>query len=142
VLPDLGGHLYSCVDKANGEDLFYANGSIKKARVSYRGAWTALGIEFNFPVSHNWVTVSPVDYALQRSPDGSASIWVGNQDRVYGMQWRVALILRPGQARLEQDVALYNPSGTTAVSTTLSASRPRTASAPSTPGRSTRRAWT
>jgi len=112
VLPDLGGHLYSCVDKANGEDLFYANGSIKKARVSYRGAWTALGIEFNFPVSHNWVTVSPVDYALRRNPDGSASIWVGNQDRVYGMRWRVALTLRPGQARLEQDVALYNPSDT------------------------------
>src|SRR6188474_2160589 len=112
VLPDLGGHLYSCVDKATGADMFYANGSIKKARVSYRGAWTALGIEFNFPVSHNWVTVSPVDYALERDPDGSASIWVGNQDRVYGMQWRVALTLRPGQARLEQDVALYNPSDT------------------------------
>ena len=112
VLPDLGGHLYSCVDKSNGADMFYANGSIKKARVSYRGAWTALGIEFNFPVSHNWVTASPVDYALQKSPDGSASIWVGNQDRVYGMQWRVALTLRPGQARLEQDVALYNGSDT------------------------------
>jgi tetratricopeptide (TPR) repeat protein len=112
VLPDLGGHLYRCVDKANGADMFYANGSIKKARVSYRGAWTALGIEFNFPVSHNWVTVSPVDYAVQRHPDGSASVWVGSQDRVYGMQWRVALTLRPGQARLEQDVALYNRSDT------------------------------
>ena len=112
VLPDLGGHLYSCVDKVNGADLFYANTSIKKAKVSYRGAWTALGIEFNFPVSHNWVTASPVDYALQSNPDGSASIWVGNQDRVYGMQWRVALTLRPGLARLEQDVALYNRSDT------------------------------
>ena len=61
VLPDLGGHLYSCVDKSTGADMFYANGSIKKARVSYRGAWTALGIEFNFPVSHNWMTVSPVE---------------------------------------------------------------------------------
>jgi tetratricopeptide (TPR) repeat protein len=112
VLPDLGGHLYSCIDKANGQDLFYGNGSIKKARVSNRGAWTALGIEFNFPVSHNWVTVSPVDYATRRNADGSASIWVGNQDRVYGMQWRVALTLRPGVARLEQDVDLYNPSDT------------------------------
>jgi tetratricopeptide (TPR) repeat protein len=112
VLPDLGGHLYSCVDKANGAEMFYANGAIKKARVAYRGAWTALGIEFNFPVSHNWVTSSPVDFALERHADGSASIWVGNQDRVYGMQWRVALTLRPGVARLEQDVALYNPSDT------------------------------
>src|SRR5438045_9784445 len=28
------------------------------------------------------------------------------------MQWRVTLRLRPGLARLEQDVALYNPSDT------------------------------
>ena len=99
--------------RRTGPDLFYANGSIKKARVAYRGAWTALGIEFNFPVSHNWVTASPVDYALQRATRTAARpIWVGNQDRVYGMQWRVALTLRPGQARLEQDVALYNRSDT------------------------------
>ncbi len=25
ILPDLGGHLYNCVDKVNGRDLFYAN---------------------------------------------------------------------------------------------------------------------
>ncbi|HVR70323.1 MAG TPA: DUF5107 domain-containing protein [Vicinamibacteria bacterium] len=108
VLPDLGGHLYSCVDKATGEDLFYANTSIKKARVAYRGAWTALGIEFNFPVSHSWVTASPVDHAIRAEPDGGASIWVGNQDRVHGMRWQVALSLRPGSTLLRQDVALYN----------------------------------
>ena len=112
VLPDLGGHLYSCIDKANGADMFYANGSIKKPRVAYRGAWTALGVEFNFPVSHNWVTASPVDYAIRRHPDGSATLWVGNVDRVYGMQWRVGLTLRPGRALLEQEVALYNRSDT------------------------------
>ena len=112
VLPDLGGHLYGCVDKATGEDLFYANASIKKARVAYRGAWTALGIEFNFPVSHSWVTASPVDYATRVNADGSASAWVGNQDRVYGMRWQVALTLHPGRALLQQDVALYNPTDT------------------------------
>src|SRR5688572_9056633 len=31
VLPDLGGHIYSCVDKRTGRDMFYANASIKKA---------------------------------------------------------------------------------------------------------------
>ena len=112
VLPDLGGHLYSCVDKATGEDLFYANTSIKKARVAYRGAWTALGIEFNFPVSHSWVTASPVDHALRTHADGSGTIWVGNQDRVYGMRWQVALTLYPRSTLLRQDVALYNRSDT------------------------------
>jgi len=110
VLPDLGGHLYTCVDKVNGRDLFYANTAIKLANVAYRGAWAALGIEFNFPVSHNWMTVSPVDYATETHPDGSASVWVGNIDRVYGGQWRVELTLRPHRSVLEQHTSLYNRS--------------------------------
>ena len=108
MLPDLGGRLYSCVDKTSGREMFYANPSIKYAQVAYRGAWVALGIEFNFPVSHNWVTVSPVDFAIVKNPDGSASIWVGNIDRPYGMLWRVAMTLRPGSSLLEQTVTLYN----------------------------------
>jgi len=110
VLPDLGGRVYSCVDKANGAEMFYANPSIKLADVAYRGAWVALGIEFNFPVSHNWVTVSPVDFGTVRHPDGSASVWVGNIDRPYGMQWRVELRLRPDRSLLEQTTTLYNRS--------------------------------
>jgi len=110
VLPDLGGRIYSCVDKGTGQDLFYANTSIKFADVAYRGAWVALGVELNFPVSHNWMTVSPVDYATVRHEDGSASVWVGNIDRPYGMQWRVELRLRPGRSLLEQTTTLYNRS--------------------------------
>lgn len=109
VLPDLGGHLYRCVDKRNGADMFYANPSLKFARIAYRGAWAAYGIEFNFPVSHNWMTASPVDFATSTSADGSASVWVRNIDRPYGMEWCVELTLRPGRAVLEQKTTLYNP---------------------------------
>lgn len=110
VLPDLGGRIYSCVDKASGAEMLYANPSIKLADVAYRGAWVALGVEFNFPVSHNWMTVSPVDFGTVRHEDGSASLWVGNIDRPYGMQWRVELTLRPGRSLLEQTTTLYNRS--------------------------------
>ncbi len=108
VLPDVGGHLYGCIDKRNGRQMFYANPSLKFAAIAYRGAWAAFGVEFNFPVSHNWMTVSPVDFAVTRASDGSASVWVGNIDRPYGMQWRVQLTLRPGRAVLEQATTLYN----------------------------------
>jgi hypothetical protein len=110
VLPDIGGHLYSCTDKVSGKPIFYENPSIKKAAVAYRGAWAAFGIEFNFPVSHNWVTASPVDFAFGKNADGSASIQVGNIDRVYGMQWTVELILRPRSTVLEERVTLNNRS--------------------------------
>jgi len=110
VLPELGGHLYSCLDKISGREMFYANKTIKKALIGYRGAWAAFGIEFNFPVSHNWMSMSPVSSAIVSNADGSASIWVGDVNAVFGSSWRVELRLRPGRAVLEQHTTLANQS--------------------------------
>jgi tetratricopeptide (TPR) repeat protein len=109
VLPDLGGHLYRCIDKANGHDVFHPALSIKKAAVAPRGSWISTGIEFNFPVGHSWDTVSPVDFHSRQNDDGSASVFVGDTDRISRLQWLVELILRPGSSVLEQRVTLYNP---------------------------------
>lgn len=110
VLPDIGGHLYTCIDKLSGQPMFYANPSIKKANIGYRGAWAAFGVEFNFPVSHNWVSMSPISFAFSKHDDGSASVTVGNIDRVYGMEWTVEMILRRGSTVLEERVTLSNRS--------------------------------
>src|ERR1035437_10798097 len=48
ILPDVGGHIYTCIDTINGTTMFYANPTLKKALVAYRGAWAAFGVEFNF----------------------------------------------------------------------------------------------
>ena len=42
--------------------------------------------------------------------DGSASIWVGNVNAVFGSSWRVELRLRSGRAVLEQHTTLANQS--------------------------------
>src|SRR6202007_2551554 len=47
VLPDIGGHLYTCTDKIPPQPMFYRHSSIKKAHIGYRGAWAAFGVEFN-----------------------------------------------------------------------------------------------
>jgi hypothetical protein len=110
VLPDIGGQLYTCIDKISGQSMFYANTSIKEAAVGYRGAWAACGIEFNFPVSHNWVSMSPAEVAFHNHADGSASVVVGNVDRVYGMEWTVELMLRPKSTLRKERVTLSNRS--------------------------------
>jgi hypothetical protein len=111
ILPDVGGHVYSCLDKIANRDIFYANRSFRKNWVGLRGSWAAFGLELNFPIGHSWVSVSPVDFAYsENTADGSASAWVGNVDRVTGMQWRVEFVLRPGRAVLEQRVTLENRS--------------------------------
>ncbi|MGP8247515.1 MAG: DUF5107 domain-containing protein [Bryobacteraceae bacterium] len=106
-LPDLGGHLYTCLDKLSGQPMFHANGSIKKGLIGLRGAWVSLGIELNFPIGHTRVTVSPVDFAWRQESD-RAVVWLGARDRVTGMEWRVEFVLRKGAAMLEQNVTLSN----------------------------------
>jgi len=110
ILPDLGGHLYSCRDKRNGREMFYANPVIKPADVGLRGAWVSLGIESNFPVGHTRSSISPVDFAVDNQPDGSGRAIVEDIDRVTGMKWRVEYVLHPGSTVLEQRVTLSNGS--------------------------------
>lgn len=113
VLPELGGHLYSLYDKVNKREVFYRNNVVKYGLVALRGAWVSGGVEFNFPNGHTTVTVSPIAYTTMQNPDGSATVVVGDIDLVTGMHWEVALTLRPGAARLEQHVTLFNDTGLT-----------------------------
>ncbi len=108
VLPELGGHLYAIYDKAARRDVLYTNHVVKYGLVAIRGAWVSGGIEWNFPDGHTATTVSPIDYTLRAEPDGSAAVIVGDTERVQGMQWAVAIRLRPGTKYVETDVTLYN----------------------------------
>jgi tetratricopeptide (TPR) repeat protein len=106
-LPDLGGHLYNCIDKRNGRPIFYVNPSIKRAGIAVRGAWVALGVEWNFPVAHSRDTVSPVNFGFRQDKD-RAEVWVGDVDRATGMEWLAEFVLRDGMAVLEEHVTLRN----------------------------------
>jgi tetratricopeptide (TPR) repeat protein len=113
VLPELGGRLYSLYDKITKREVFYRNNVVKYGMVALRGAWISGGVEFNFPNGHTTDTVSRVSYRVLHEPDGGATVVVGNVDQVSEMHWEVALTLRPGQARLEQRVTLFNGTPTT-----------------------------
>lgn len=108
VLPGMGGRLYSLYDKVNKREVFYRNNVVKYGLVALRGAWISGGIEWNFPNGHTVVTVSRVASTIIRNADGSATVVVGDIDRVTGMHWEVALTLRRGEGRLEQRVTLFN----------------------------------
>ena len=111
VLPDIGGHLYTCVDKINGQPMFYANPSIKKATSSV--PWRVGGIRSRVQFSgfsQLGQLDSPVDFAFAAARRRQRFVLVGNVDRVYGMQWSVELVLRPHSTVLEQRVTLNNRS--------------------------------
>ena len=109
VLPQLGGHVYSVYDKIDRREVLYRNHVIKYGLVGPRGAWISGGMEFSFPYAHTMDTVSPVESVIRHNTDGSATAIVGALDWVSGMHWEIALTLRPGTARLQEDVTLFNP---------------------------------
>ncbi|MBZ5593898.1 MAG: DUF5107 domain-containing protein [Acidobacteriia bacterium] len=108
VLPEIGGHLYAIFDKTANRDVLYTNHAMKYGLVAIRGAWVSGGIEWNFPDGHTVTTVSPVDYAMRTEADGSASVTVGDTERVQRMQWAVTIRLRPGRKVVETEVILNN----------------------------------
>ncbi|QHT59385.1 DUF5107 domain-containing protein [Paenibacillus lycopersici] len=109
VLPELGGRLYSAFDKRNGRELFHRNNVIKPQLIGLTGAWIAGGVEFNFPIGHRPTSLETVEAHVRANADGSASIFVGETDKISGLRFSVELKLMPGKAYIEQTTRIYNP---------------------------------
>lgn len=109
-LPELGGRIHSVLDKTTGEEMFHKNDEIKPAPIAMRGAWISGGIEWNAgPQGHTVTAVSPVDATAIENPDGSATLVVGNTEKISRTRWTVRLTLHPGKAYLDETICIQNP---------------------------------
>jgi tetratricopeptide (TPR) repeat protein len=94
IFPEIGGKIWSVIDKTNGKELFYDNDVVKFRDISLRGPWTSGGIEFNYGVVGHAPSCSfPVDYMTQVNDDGSASCFIGVLDLLTRTRWTVEINL-------------------------------------------------
>ncbi len=110
ILPGLGGRIHVGYDKIAGHDFFYRNEVIKPALIGLTGPWIAGGVEFNWPQHHRPATYLPTDATIERSPDGSVTVWCSDHDPFTRMKGMHGICLHPDQARIELKVRLYNSS--------------------------------
>jgi len=109
-LPELAGRIYSVLDKTTQEEMFHKNDEIKPALIAMRGAWISGGIEWNVgPQGHSGTIVSPVDALLVENDDGSATLVVGNTEKMFRTRWTVRLTWHPGKAYLDETIRMFNP---------------------------------
>jgi len=108
VLPELGGRLFSAVDKSNGYDFVYRQHVIKPALIGMLGAWISGGVEWNIPHHHRATTFMEVDHAVVQGRDGSATVWVGEIELRHRMKWQVGLTLRPDSSVIEVTMRVCN----------------------------------
>jgi tetratricopeptide (TPR) repeat protein len=108
ILPEIGGKLFSAVDKTNNYDFVYHQHVIKPALIGLIGAWISGGIEWNIPHHHRASTFMPVQWSVESAPDGSKTVWVGELEPRQRMRWAVGYTLRPGSSVLECSVRIVN----------------------------------
>ncbi len=108
ILPELGGRVQMAYDKIKQRHFVYYNHVIKPALVGLLGPWISGGIEFNWPQHHRPSTYMPVDCTLEDNADGSVTVWVNEQERMFHQKGAAGFTLRPGCAYLEIQGVLYN----------------------------------
>lgn len=109
ILPEIGGRIQRLYDKTNNYDAVYYNEVIKPALVGLAGPWISGGIEFNWPQHHRPSTYDPVDYTIEKNPDGSATVWVGETEKMFHTKGMAGFTLYPDKAYLEIKGQVYNP---------------------------------
>ena len=108
ILPEIGGRIHVGFDKTNGYDFFYRQHVIKPALVGLLGPWISGGVEFNWPQHHRPSTYMPVHFSIERSADGSCTVWLSEHDPMSRQKGMVGICLHPGRSIIEAKVRLFN----------------------------------
>ena len=94
IFPEIGGKVWSVVDKTCGKEMFYDNKVVKFRDIALRGAWTSGGIEFNYGVIGHAPSCSfPVNYKIAKKPDGSVSCWISDFEQLSRTRWTIEINL-------------------------------------------------
>ena len=93
VFPEIGGKIWSAVEKSTGRSFIYDNHVVKFRDIAMRGPWTSGGIEPNYGIiGHTPNCATPVDYATSTGAFG-ARVVIGVLDLLTRTPWRLEITL-------------------------------------------------
>ncbi|MCC7054491.1 MAG: DUF5107 domain-containing protein [Gemmatimonadaceae bacterium] len=111
ILPQVGGKIWSAIDKRSGRSFIYANSVVKFRDIAMRGPWTSGGIEANYGIiGHTPNVATPVDYVTRTNADGSVSCIIGALDLLTRTPWRLEVRLGADDAAFSTSSSWYNAS--------------------------------
>jgi tetratricopeptide (TPR) repeat protein len=112
VLPEVGGKVWSAVEKSTGRSFVYDNHVVKFRDIAMRGPWTSGGLEPNYGIiGHTPNCATPVDYVTAVRADGAAVVTVGTLDLLTRSAWRMEIALPADKAYFTTRSLWQNTSG-------------------------------
>src|SRR5438874_1293607 len=109
-LLELGGRLWSLIDKRSGRELLYVNPVFQPANLAVRDAWFAGGVEWNVSIiGHSPFTCSPLFAARVIDEDGTQVLRLYEWDRIRRVPFQIDCWLRDDLPFLMVRVRITNP---------------------------------
>lgn len=108
VLPEIGGRIFSAVDKKNDYNFFYRQHVIRPALIGMIGSWISGGVEWNIPHHHRASSTLNAGYMVTENEDGSKTIWIGETELRQRLKWDIALTMYPGKSYIEAKFIMQN----------------------------------
>jgi hypothetical protein len=99
IMPQIGGKIWTAIDKKNGKAFIYDNDAIKFRDIAMRGPWTSGGLEANFGIfGHTPGVANPVNYLTRKNDDGSVSCIISLLDLITQTRWNMEINLPKDKA--------------------------------------------
>ncbi|WP_184545535.1 DUF5107 domain-containing protein [Mucilaginibacter sp. FT3.2] len=109
ILPQIGGKIWSAIEKSTGKAIVYENHVVKFRDIAMRGPWTSGGIEPNYGIiGHTPNSVTPVDYLTRKNADGSVSCIISVLDLLTSTTWTMEVNLPKDKAYFTTKSFWYN----------------------------------
>ena len=112
ILPEIGGKIWTAIDKTTGKPYLYDNKVIKFRDIAMRGPWTSGGLEPNYGIiGHTPNCATPVDYLTRKNENGSVSCFIGVLDLLTRTRWQIEINLPKDKAYFTTSSIWSNPTG-------------------------------
>ena len=109
-LLELGGRLWSLIDKRTGRELLYVNPVFQPANLAVRDAWFTGGVEWNISIiGHGPLTCAPLFAARVRADDGSDILRLYEWDRIRHVPFQIDFWLPRDKPFLFTRPRIVNP---------------------------------
>lgn len=111
-LPELGGRLWSLIDKTTGQNLLYTNDVIRPSNLAIRDAWFSGGVEWNISmIGHSPLTCEPLFTALLADDKGNPVLRMYEYERVRDVEYQMDFWLGVQDRFLNCRMRIVNSTG-------------------------------
>jgi len=108
IAPELGGRIYSMLDKKTGKQCFQSRGILGYMSGGFGGLYIARGKEINYPQAHSITNCRDREAKVLTNPDRSVTVYISELELLHRTQWYFSYTLEPEASYVKEEFRAFN----------------------------------